>query len=120
MIVYTKITTGVFDLCCHAARKGKPCPVFVLHNRKRTALITTEMVGAAENFHSAIILGSSSAFNPNDFADNLPEWVFTALLMACGMRLGFEEIERIQGWPARSAKLVVSIGLSEIIKRGVV
>ena len=49
----------------------------------------------------------------------LPPWVFTAVVLTCGCNMGLEKMEEIQGWPARSAKLVVQIGLDEIKRRGV-
>lgn len=49
----------------------------------------------------------------------LPPWVFTAVVLSCACCMGLEKIEQTNGWPARSARLIIQIGLDEIKRRGV-
>ena len=50
----------------------------------------------------------------------LPAGLFSALVLACGARMRFEEIEKFLDWPARSAKLALHMALAEIQRRGVI
>jgi DNA-directed RNA polymerase specialized sigma24 family protein len=50
----------------------------------------------------------------------LPAGLFSALVLACGARMKFEEIEKFLDWPARSAKLALHMALTEIRRRGVI
>lgn len=84
------------------------------------SIIERQHLRAAQSIMESCAVDPMNSEVLHEAARILPGWVFTALVLVCACRLRFERLEEIQGWPARSAKVVVAIGLDELIRRGVV
>jgi len=53
----------------------------------------------------------------NRLAAALPKDCWSVLFDCCGLDKGLQQIEQERGWPRRSAKLVLRIGLDHLTKR---
>jgi len=83
-------------------------------------LYTESVISAARRFSDSCAVDPENSDVLRRAAEILPAWVFTALVLTCGCKVGMERVEKAQGWPLRSCKLIVALGLDELARRGVV
>lgn len=117
---FERITPEVARIIEAGARKDRPHPLLSpSSSASRNDLFTESDLRVARAIFEECAVGPLDSEVLRQARAILPSWVFTAVVLVCGCRVGLENLEKTQGWPARSAKLVVAIGLEELARRGV-
>ena len=76
-----------------------------------------ELVEATDDWHEASLVGRTTLIRRRRLADalaKLAEPLRRVVERVCLYEEGLEALERSEGWPARSAKLALKLGLAQL------
>lgn len=111
-----RVTPELVDLLNCRLVQTRPRPI---GDGALTSWFTPPHIEAATAFSEMCGLAPLDPAPLDCIADLLHPWTFTALVLVCGCRFGIEKTEEIMGWPARSGKLVLALGLDDLIRAAV-
>lgn len=73
--------------------------------------------GAANLVETASDSAADARYKLNNLAKSMPADCWGVVFDICGLGKGLQQIEAERGWPRRSAKLVLRIGLDDLASR---
>jgi Domain of unknown function (DUF6456) len=114
-LCFDQITPAVVELLTHPKAKTRPHPIL---EGTSAAWFLPPHRAAAATFTEWCAVAADDPTSLGRAAEVLHPWTFTGLALVCGCRFGVERTEKIMAWPARSGKIMLALGLDQLIRAG--